>query len=94
MEKRFAYKFLKKLLKYVDSAQEFIAHLGVYGNNTQDLTARHFNSSGYLLLNMYLVLSIQRPWLQAAKQTGPLMNRKSSFLPKYGCNTNTAAVHI
>ncbi|TKS86518.1 Ryanodine receptor 2 [Collichthys lucidus] len=29
MEKRFAYKFLKKLLKYVDSAQEFIAHLGM-----------------------------------------------------------------
>lgn len=28
MEKRFAYKFLKKLLKYVDFAQEFIAHLG------------------------------------------------------------------
>lgn len=28
MEKRFAYKFLKKILKYVDSAQEFIAHLG------------------------------------------------------------------
>ncbi|AWP16638.1 putative ryanodine receptor 3-like [Scophthalmus maximus] len=27
MEKRFAYRFLKKLLKYVDSAQEFIAHL-------------------------------------------------------------------
>ncbi|XP_029114127.1 ryanodine receptor 3 isoform X3 [Scleropages formosus] len=27
MERRFAYKFLKKLLKYVDSAQEFIAHL-------------------------------------------------------------------
>ncbi|XP_059908188.1 ryanodine receptor 3-like isoform X1 [Gadus macrocephalus] len=27
MEKRFAYKFLKKLLKYVDSAHEFIAHL-------------------------------------------------------------------
>ncbi|CAL8272401.1 unnamed protein product [Merluccius merluccius] len=27
MEKRFAYKFLKKLLKYVDSAQEFVAHL-------------------------------------------------------------------
>ncbi|TMS12225.1 Ryanodine receptor 3 [Larimichthys crocea] len=27
MEKRFSYKFLKKLLKYVDSAQEFIAHL-------------------------------------------------------------------
>lgn len=28
MEKRFAFKFLKKILKYVDSAQEFIAHLG------------------------------------------------------------------
>nr|XP_061843137.1 ryanodine receptor 3-like [Nerophis lumbriciformis] len=27
MEKRFAYKFLKRLLKCVDSAQEFIAHL-------------------------------------------------------------------
>ncbi|XP_009293049.2 ryanodine receptor 3 isoform X3 [Danio rerio] len=27
MEKRFAYKFLKRLLSYVDSAQEFIAHL-------------------------------------------------------------------
>ncbi|XP_039597204.1 ryanodine receptor 3 isoform X6 [Polypterus senegalus] len=27
MEKRFAFKFLKKVLKYVDSAQEFIAHL-------------------------------------------------------------------
>ncbi|XP_072481376.1 ryanodine receptor 3 isoform X5 [Notamacropus eugenii] len=27
VEKRFAYKFLKKILKYVDSAQEFIAHL-------------------------------------------------------------------
>ncbi len=28
MEKRIAYKFLKRLLNYVDSAQEFIAHLG------------------------------------------------------------------
>lgn len=28
MEKRFAFKFLKKVLHYVDSAQEFIAHLG------------------------------------------------------------------
>ncbi|XP_028972792.2 ryanodine receptor 3 isoform X1 [Esox lucius] len=27
MEKRFAFTFLKRLLKYVDSAQEFIAHL-------------------------------------------------------------------
>ncbi|XP_038551055.1 ryanodine receptor 3-like [Micropterus salmoides] len=27
MEKRFCFKFLKRLLKYVDSAQEFIAHL-------------------------------------------------------------------
>ncbi|MGH0131347.1 UNVERIFIED_CONTAM: hypothetical protein FKN15_047691 [Acipenser sinensis] len=30
IEKRFAYKFLKKLLKYVDSAQEFIAHLAPF----------------------------------------------------------------
>lgn len=28
MEKRIAYKLLKRLLSYVDSAQEFIAHLG------------------------------------------------------------------
>ncbi|XP_059897680.1 ryanodine receptor 3 isoform X2 [Gadus macrocephalus] len=27
MEKRFCYKFLKRMLQYVDSAQEFIAHL-------------------------------------------------------------------
>ncbi|KAG7222685.1 hypothetical protein INR49_026294, partial [Caranx melampygus] len=27
MEKRFSFKFLKRLLKYIDSAQEFIAHL-------------------------------------------------------------------
>lgn len=30
MEKRFCYKFLKRMLQYVDSAQEFIAHLGEY----------------------------------------------------------------
>lgn len=35
MEKRFAYKFLKKLLKYVDSAQEFIAHLGTLRRHIQ-----------------------------------------------------------
>ncbi|XP_047184844.1 ryanodine receptor 3 isoform X2 [Scophthalmus maximus] len=27
MEKRFSFKFLKRMLKYIDSAQEFIAHL-------------------------------------------------------------------
>lgn len=32
MEKRFSYKFLKRLLQYVDSAQEFIAHLGECGS--------------------------------------------------------------
>lgn len=32
MEKRFSYKFLKRLLKIVDSAQEFIAHLGQRAN--------------------------------------------------------------
>ncbi|XP_071375043.1 ryanodine receptor 3-like [Centroberyx affinis] len=36
MEKRFAYKFLKKLLKYVDSAQEFIAHLAMASSGKQD----------------------------------------------------------
>lgn len=29
IEKRFAYGFLQKLLKWMDIAQEFIAHLGV-----------------------------------------------------------------
>lgn len=28
IEKRFAYGFLQKLLKWMDIAQEFIAHLG------------------------------------------------------------------
>lgn len=42
MEKRFAYKFLKKILKYVDSAQEFIAHLGKYHCEiSQNLCASH-----------------------------------------------------
>lgn len=31
MEKRFSYKFLRRVLKCVDSAQEFIAHLGECG---------------------------------------------------------------
>lgn len=29
IEKRFAYGFLQKLLKWMDIAQEFIAHLGM-----------------------------------------------------------------
>lgn len=29
IEKRFAYGFLQKLLKWMDIAQEFIAHLGI-----------------------------------------------------------------
>ncbi|XP_046711318.1 ryanodine receptor 3-like [Silurus meridionalis] len=33
MEKRFAYKFLKKLLKYVDCAQEYISHLEVMASS-------------------------------------------------------------
>lgn len=53
MEKRFAYKFLKKLLKYVDSAQEFIAHLGM-DNITYDLNTRELEQSCYSLLNVYL----------------------------------------
>lgn len=30
IEKRFAYGFLQKLLKWMDIAQEFIAHLGTW----------------------------------------------------------------
>lgn len=40
MEKRFAYRFLKKLLKYVDSAQEFIAHLGTLSYRRRGETLR------------------------------------------------------
>lgn len=31
IEKRFAYGFLQKLLKWMEIAQEFIAHLGTAG---------------------------------------------------------------
>ncbi len=31
IEKRFAYGFLQKLLKWMEIAQEFIAHLGTVG---------------------------------------------------------------
>jgi len=30
IEKRFAYGFLQKLLKWMEIAQEFIAHLGIH----------------------------------------------------------------
>ena len=33
MEKRFSFKFLKRMLSYIDSAQEFIAHLGECGTS-------------------------------------------------------------
>lgn len=78
MEKRFAYKFLKKLLKYVDSAQDFITHLGMmlfqsfkvdFPISCKDAKIEH-------------IFSIQRQWQPVEKQTGPLMNKKSSFLPK------------
>jgi len=32
IEKRFAYGFLQKLLKWMEIAQEFIAHLGTWGH--------------------------------------------------------------
>ncbi|XP_076834096.1 ryanodine receptor 3 isoform X6 [Brachyhypopomus gauderio] len=41
MEKRFAYKFLKKLLKYVDSAQEFIAHLEAMASSGKNDRSPH-----------------------------------------------------
>jgi len=44
MEKRFSFKFLKRLLKYVDSAQEFIAHLGEFFAHTDKKRTPSFNS--------------------------------------------------
>ncbi|KAK1793405.1 hypothetical protein P4O66_011783 [Electrophorus voltai] len=41
MEKRFAYKFLRKLLKYVDSAQEFIAHLEAMASSGKNDRSPH-----------------------------------------------------
>ncbi|XP_050990012.1 ryanodine receptor 3 isoform X2 [Labeo rohita] len=41
MEKRFAYRFLKKLLKYVDSAQEFIAHLEAMASSGKNDRSPH-----------------------------------------------------
>ncbi|XP_053093312.1 ryanodine receptor 3 isoform X2 [Pangasianodon hypophthalmus] len=41
MEKRFAYKFLKKLLKYVDCAQEYIAHLEVMASSGKNDRSPH-----------------------------------------------------
>ncbi|XP_073784038.1 ryanodine receptor 3-like isoform X2 [Danio rerio] len=41
MEKRFAFKFLKKLLKYVDSAQEFIAHLEAMASSGKNDRSPH-----------------------------------------------------
>lgn len=37
IEKRFAYGFLQKLLKWMDIAQEFIAHLGTVACQTSNL---------------------------------------------------------
>lgn len=36
IEKRFAYGFLQKLLKWMDIAQEFIAHLGTVIEHIDD----------------------------------------------------------
>ncbi|XP_058255380.1 ryanodine receptor 3 isoform X5 [Hemibagrus wyckioides] len=41
MEKRFAYKFLKKLLKYVDCAQEYIAHLEAMASSGKNDRSPH-----------------------------------------------------
>ncbi|KAJ8356248.1 hypothetical protein SKAU_G00190420 [Synaphobranchus kaupii] len=59
MEKRFAYKFLKKLLKYVDSAQEFIAHLeamatsGKTDKSPHDQEIKFFAKVLLLLVDQY-----------------------------------------
>ena len=36
IEKRFAYGFLQKLLKWMEIAQEFIAHLGTVGAKNEE----------------------------------------------------------
>nr|XP_033808279.1 ryanodine receptor 3 isoform X2 [Geotrypetes seraphini] len=41
MEKRFAFKFLKKMLEYMDSAQEFIAHLEALVNSGKSEKSPH-----------------------------------------------------
>lgn len=43
IEKRFAYGFLQKLLKWMEIAQEFIAHLGTADSELSDpsLVQRH-----------------------------------------------------
>lgn len=38
IEKRFAYGFLQKLLKWMEIAQEFIAHLGTVKDKHKHLT--------------------------------------------------------
>lgn len=46
IEKRFAYGFLQKLLKWMDIAQEFIAHLGTIFLETKV-------SHGYIVISSY-----------------------------------------
>lgn len=49
-EKRFAYKFLVKVLKCVDSAQEFIAHLGTWYHSRSFFLTTHFQTKLLLIL--------------------------------------------
>lgn len=71
IEKRFAYGFLQKLLKWMDIAQEFIAHLGAkacYGS---------FLSLFSRCLNGVILLCFkQRPWSAAAGWRSRHTNRR------------------
>lgn len=59
MEKRFAYKFLRKILKYVDSAHEFIAHLGkllqCFCVTNHNVRKHHIHISGVTKICLLLV---------------------------------------
>lgn len=89
MEKRFSYKFLKRLLQYVDSAQEFIAHLGECDRRTECWRGPY----GALICAPSChvdSLLIQRPWLQVGRRTNRPMTRKSSSSQRSG----GSAAHI
>lgn len=81
MEKRFSYKFLKRVLQYVDSAQEFIAHLG--GCEIVQTGGLYITFTCALSWHVDLLL-IQRQWLQVGRRTNHLMTRKSNSLPRSG----------
>lgn len=86
MEKRFAYKFLKKLLKYVDCAQEYIAHLGKKPSFLHlcilYLLKYYKSLENDQSIDLNVISIFQKLWLAVERMTGHLMSGKSSFLPR------------